>query len=360
MSAAPADLIRPEVLAMSGYHVPSASGLLKLDAMENPYRLPEALQRALGERLAGVAINRYPAPTYVRLKALIRQTLGVPEQAELLLGNGSDELITLLSVATARPGATVIAPAPSFVMYELSARLAGSTFVPVPLTSELGLDVEAMLAAMARHRPAIVWIAYPNNPTGNCFERADIERIIAAAPGLVVLDEAYQPFALDTWMGSLADHDNLVVMRTVSKIGLAGIRLGYLAAAAHWVEQLEKVRPPYNVSVLDEAAAEFALEHLDVLLEQARCIREDRAALAAALGALPGVAVFPSQANFVLARVADAAATAAAMRARGVLIKDVSRMSPLLAGCLRLTVGTPEENRRMLDALRGALGEAAR
>lgn len=355
MSASPQDLIRPDVLAMAGYHVPPAAGLVKLDAMENPYPLPPELRAALAERLAAVAINRYPAPSYTGLKRLVREKLGVPPGAEVLLGNGSDELITMMSVATAKPGATVVAPAPSFVMYDLSARLAGSTYVPVPLAADLSLDLPAMLEAIARHRPAIVWLAYPNNPTGNCFERPAIEAILAAAPGLVVLDEAYQPFALDTWMDALARHDNLVVMRTVSKLGLAGIRIGYMAAAPHWIAEFDKVRPPYNVSVLDEAAAEFSLEHLDVLLAQAARLREDRAMLATALAEIPGVAVFPSRANFLLVRVADCTAVAAGMRKRGVLIKDVGRMHGLLAGCLRLTVGTPAENAAMLDALRGAL-----
>jgi len=227
--------------------------------------------------------------------------------------------------------------------------------VPVPLATDLSLDLDAMLAAIAEHRPAVVWLAYPNNPTGNCFERAAIERILAVAPGLVVLDEAYQPFALDSWMEALPRHDNLVVMRTVSKLGLAGIRIGYMAASPRWIAEFDKVRPPYNVSVLDEAAAEFALEHLDVLQAQCARIRDDRERVRAALDAIPGVTVFPSRANFVLVRVAGATAVAAAMRERGVLIKDVSRMHPLLADCLRLTVGTPDENAAMLAALRGAL-----
>ena len=355
MSATPQDLVRPDILAMSSYHVPPATGLVKLDAMENPYTLPAELATALAARLAAVAINRYPAPSYARLKQLIRDTLGVPAGAEVLVGNGSDELITMISVATAKPGATVVAPAPSFVMYDLSTRFAGSRFVPVPLAADLTLDLDAMLAAIAEHRPAVVWLAYPNNPTGNCFDRAAIERILAAAPGLVVLDEAYQPFALDSWMDDLAHHDHLVVMRTVSKLGLAGIRIGYMAASPRWIAEFDKVRPPYNVSVLDEAAAEFALEHLDVLQAQCARIRDDRERVRAALDAIPGITVFPSRANFVLVRVAGASSVAAAMRERGVLIKDVSRMHPLLADCLRLTVGTPDENAAMLAALRGAL-----
>ena len=351
----PAGLVRPEVLAMSSYHVPAASGLLKLDAMENPYRLPPELQRALGERLGAIAINRYPAPSYSRLKAMIRDKFGVPADAGLLLGNGSDELITIMSVAAARPGATIVAPVPSFVMYDVSTRLAGSRFVPVPLASDFSLDVPAMLAAIAEQQPAIVWIAYPNNPTGNAFDRGGIEQIIAAAPGLVVLDEAYQPFAPDSWMSELARHDNLVVMRTASKLGLAGVRIGYMAAAPHWIDEFDKVRPPYNISSLDEAATEFALEHLDVLLDQAARVRTDRGHLLAALRAMPGVVAFDSAANFVLVRVADGPATAAAMRAQGVLIKDVGRMHPLLANCLRFTVGSPDENTTLLAALSSAL-----
>jgi histidinol-phosphate aminotransferase len=359
-SASPEDLLRPEVLAMSSYHVPAASGLIKLDAMENPYRLPEDLQRALGERLAAVSINRYPAPSYTRLKALIRDRFAIPESCGLLLGNGSDELISLMSVACAKPGASVLAPAPSFVMYDVSTRLAGMDYVPVSLKPDFSLDTQAMLQAIAQHRPALVWIAYPNNPTGNAFDRAAIEQILAAAPGLVVLDEAYQPFADDSWMGQLPHHDKLVVMRTVSKLGLAGIRLGYMAAAPRWIEQFDKVRPPYNISSLDEAAAEFALEHLDALQAQADRIRADRQGLMTALAAIPGVQAYPSAANFVLVRVADGPRTMAAMRAQGVLVKDVGKMSPILSNCLRLTVGTMQENALMLAALQSALSEGAR
>ena len=349
-----AAIVRPDVLAMSAYPVPDAAGLVKLDAMENPYPLPDALRAELGRRLAEVPLNRYPVPAYAALKALIRARLGVPEGFDVVLGNGSDELITLLSVATATPGATVLAPVPGFVMYEVSARLAGSAFVGVPLAADFALDAGAMLDAIARHRPAVVWIAYPNNPTGNCFDDGAIEAIVRAAPGVVVVDEAYQPFALDSWMPRLPRHPNLLVMRTVSKLGLAGLRLGYLAGAPAWLEQLEKVRPPYNVGVLAEAAAIFALEHQDVFDAQAARLRADRDALAARLAALPGVRVFDSRANFILVRVPDGPAVWRALRERGVLVKDVGRMHPSLADCLRLTVGAPAEN----DALVAALSQS--
>jgi histidinol-phosphate aminotransferase len=344
-------VVRADLRAMSGYHVPDSAGLVKLDAMENPYRLPEPLREELGRRLSEVALNRYPVPTYARLKSTIRERLGVPAGFEVVLGNGSDELIAMLSTATATPGACVLAPVPSFVMYEMSARFAGSRFVGVDLAPGFGLDAAAMLDAIARHRPAVVYLAYPNNPTGNLFDDAAVEAVVRAAPGVVVLDEAYHPFARRSWMPRLAEFDNLVVMRTVSKLGLAGIRLGYAAAAAPWLDELEKVRPPYNVSVLDEAAAQFALEHLDVFDAQAARIRSDRDALSARLGALPGVEVFASDANFVLVRVSDGPGVWKGLLQQGVLVKDVGRMHGSLAGCLRLTVGTGEECDRLVGAL---------
>ncbi len=348
-------LIRSEVREMASYHVPASAGLVKLDAMENPYRLPDALRAELGARLADALINRYPVPSYVGLKRAITARLGIPPGHDVLLGNGSDELISMLCVAAARPGAVVLAPVPSFVMYEVSAKLAGCRFVGVPLAPDLSLDRAAMLAAIARHRPALVFLAYPNNPTGNCFDAADIDAIIAAAPGLVVIDEAYHPFALDSWMSKLPSHPRLLVMRTLSKLGLAGLRLGYLSGHARWLAELDKVRPPYNIGVLNEVAAEFALEHLSVFDAQAADIRGERERLFGELAALPGAQPIASRANFLLVRVADSAAVQRQMRELGVLVKDVGKMHPLLANCLRVTVGAADENRAMLAALARAL-----
>lgn len=349
-------VIRPDVLAMSTYPVPDASGLLKLDAMENPYGLPEALRTALGHRLADVALNRYPAPRPAALLEKLAHAMHVPAGAKLLLGNGSDEIITMIATATVRPGAAIIAPMPGFVMYEMTARFAGIPFVGVPLKADFSLDMPAMLNAIAAHPGAVVYLAYPNNPTGNLFADDEIETLVrAASGGLVVIDEAYQPFAGKTWMPRLADFPNMVVMRTVSKLGLAGIRLGYLAGSAEWLDQFDKVRPPYNVNVLTQACAEFMLDHLDVLDAQAAELRAERTRLAAAVAALPGVTVFPSDANFLLVRVPDADKTFAGLLARKVLIKNVGKMHVLLANCLRLTVGTPTENATMVEALAASL-----
>ncbi|WP_194724300.1 histidinol-phosphate transaminase [Noviherbaspirillum malthae] len=355
------NIIRADVRALAAYHVPDSAGFIKLDAMENPYTLPEHLRSALGQRLADVAMNRYPVPSYTELKQKICAGLGVPGGYDVVLGNGSDELITMLSVACAKPGAKVLAPTPGFVMYAMSAKFAGLEFVGVPLNPDFSLDKPAMLAAIAEHKPAIIYLAYPNNPTGNLFDENDMVEIIRAAQdtGIVVVDEAYQPFAQTSFMPRLPEFANLVVMRTVSKLGLAGIRLGYMSAGSELLAEFDKVRPPYNINVLTQAAAEFVLDHVDVLDEQAASLREERTRLAAALSVLPGVEVFPSAANFLLVRVVhektNSNAVFSALLDHKVLIKNVGKMHPLLENCLRITVSTPEENRLLLDAFMASL-----
>jgi len=353
------DVIRDDVRAMRAYAVPDASGLIKLDAMENPYALPEELARELGGRLSKVALNRYPPADPARFKAKLAQAEGVAAGQALMLGNGSDELIHLMIQACARQdapgGARVLAPVPTFVMYEVFARLDGCRFVGVPLRPDFSLDLAALRRAIDEHRPALVFLAYPNNPTGNLFARADIEAVLEQAPGLVVVDEAYLPFAQDTFMPQLGRRPNLVVLRTLSKLGLAGLRLGYACADPRWIGEFDKVRPPYNVGVLPLAAADFLLDHLPVLQQQAAAIRSERARLLAALRARPGVAPFDSAANFILFRVAEPGRLCAGLRGRGILLKDVSGAHPLLAGCLRVTVGTPQENDAFLQALQALL-----
>ncbi|KQW89860.1 histidinol-phosphate aminotransferase [Massilia sp. Root418] len=350
--------IRSDVLAVPGYHVADASGFIKLDAMENPYPLPDHLAAELGSRLAAVALNRYPVASYASVKERICKQLGVPAGYDVLLGNGSDELISILDMACARQDrrAVVLAPVPAFVMYARSAQFAGMDFVGVPLKDDLTLDLPAMLAAIAQHKPALVYLAYPNNPTGNLFDAEDIVAIIQALgdTGIAVVDEAYEPFAQQSFMGRLPEFDNLVVMRTVSKLGLAGIRLGYMSAAPKLLEQFDKVRPPYNVNVLTQVAAEFALDNLDVLNKQAALLREQRALMAEALAAVPGVQVFPSAANFILVRVPDADAANAYLLSRKVLVKNVGKMHSVLANCLRITVSTPEENAAFLEAFKAS------
>lgn len=350
--------IRQDVLGMHAYAVQESAGMVKLDAMENPHRLPPELQQALGQRLGGLALNRYPDGRVNDLRDALARHAGLPEGFDLMLGNGSDELISLLAMACDVPGASILAPLPGFVMYAMSAQLQGLAFHGVPLTANFELDRAAMLDAMAAHRPSIVYLAYPNNPTANLWDDETIEAIVqaqGAQGGLVVMDEAYQPFASRSYIDRIARHSHVLLMRTLSKFGLAGVRLGYMLGPKELIAEIDKVRPPYNVSVLNYECALFALEHADVFAAQAADIRAQRAALTEGLTALPGVHPFPSDANMILVRVPDAQRAFDGLKARGVLVKNVSKMHPLLANCLRLTVGTADENAQLLAALKAAL-----
>ncbi len=349
--------IRPEIQALSAYHVPEAGDWIKLDAMENPYRWPEPLQQEWLESVRQVEINRYPDPAARDLTQQLRQVMGVPESHEIVLGNGSDELIQMLLMTLSGSGRTVLAPAPTFVMYSMIAEFVGMNFVGVPLDSDFGLDLSAMLSSIEQHQPAVVFLAYPNNPTGNLFDRDAVQRIIEAAPGFVVLDEAYHVFAEESFMGALPQYENLLVMRTVSKMGLAGLRLGLLAGDPRWIGEINKVRLPYNINVLTQHAATFILRHAVVLEQQAASLREDRETLLEQLQQTLGVVqVYPSRANFILFRVAAGRATPLfqQMLERGVLVKNLDPAGGALADCLRVTVSTPQENRQFLDALSAA------
>ncbi len=355
-------LIRPDVQAMHAYAVQDSAGMVKLDAMENPHRLPPALQAELGQRLGALALNRYPGSRVNDLRQALAEYAQVPPGFELMLGNGSDELISLLALACAVPGARVLAPVPGFVMYAMSAQLQGLQFTGVPLTADFELDLPAMLAAIARDKPAITYLAYPNNPTANLWDDAAVEAIVEAVGqqgGLVVMDEAYQPFASKSYMQRLAGHRHVLLMRTLSKFGLAGVRLGYMVGPQALIDQIDKVRPPYNISVLNCECALFALEHRAEFAQQASALVQAREQLIADLALLPGVQPFKSDANMVLVRLAGDGERAASvfdgMKARGVLVKNVSKMHVLLTNCLRLTVGTADENRQMLQALQQSL-----
>lgn len=344
--------VRPEIKAISAYHVPDATGLIKLDAMENPYVWPDEIREGWLDLLREVDVNRYPDPQARAVTERLIETMEVPQGARLLLGNGSDELIQMLAMTLGGPGRSILSVDPSFVMYDMIARFVGSEYIGVPLRSDdFGLDSPAILRAMEQHRPALVFLAYPNNPSGNLFSAQEMERIIEAAPGLVIVDEAYAPFTDASFMSRLNDYPNLLVMRTLSKMGLAGLRLGLLAGAPEWIDQIDKTRLPYNINVLTQASAEFALRHKDVFDGQTAEIREQRSVLFDALQAIDGVRPFPSEANFILVKmpVGRAGQIHTALRDAGILVKNLDGGHPALQDCLRITVGTPEENGEFME-----------
>ena len=345
-----AALVRPEIHALEAYAVARAEGMVKLDAMENPHLLPDAERAVLASALAQVPINRYPDGGAGAVRSALRRAFGIPASLELMVGNGSDELIQIVTATLARPGAAMLAPEPSFVMYRLNAIYAGMRFVGVPLAADFSLDASAMLAAIERERPALTYIAYPNNPTGNLFPAEEVEAVIRGAPGLVVVDEAYYAFAQASFLPRLREFANLLVLRTVSKVGMAGLRLGYAVAAPEWIAEFNKLRPPYNVNALTQAAVTALLADTAWIDEQARAVRAERERLGVALARLPGTKVFPTQANFIVVRVADATRWFEGFKARRILVKNLHGWHPLLANCLRITVGMSAENDLVLAA----------
>ena len=360
-------VIRPEVATLHAYHVevPPRGLRAKLDANESPIALGgsmrEEVAAEMAKALADVDLHRYPDPQAQELRQLLAQDLGV-SPGQVMVSNGSDEAILLLTIAVGVPDAAVLTPVPTFVMYELTARVVGLRFVGVPLSDQFDLDVGRFCEVLRRERPRLVFLAWPNNPTGRLYEAAAIEEIVRAGCGnganaLVVVDEAYTHYAGRTVLPWLAQHPNLVILRTLSKIGMAGIRLGILVANAPVVEEINKTRPPYNVNALSQAAARVVLRHPDEVRRHAAAIVRERERVLGRLRELQGVTTYASQANFFLLRTARSGdAVFRGLLERGILVRNFSHV-PYLADCLRVTIGTPEENDAFLTALPDVLGE---
>ena len=348
-------LVRAEVRAAEAYQVPPAEGLIKLDAMENPYPLPAELKQQWLARLAEVEVNRYPDPGCEPLKQMLRAVFGIPAANGLVLGNGSDELIQMIALLVGGRDRVILAPTPTFSMYQLIAAATGSEFVGVPLQADFSLDGDALLDTIRQRRPACVFLAHPNNPTGNCFDQSVITKVLEQAPGLVVLDEAYFPFCGHSFLARIEQFPDLLVLRTLSKNGMAGLRLGMLTGHPRWAGQLEKVRLPYNINSLTQCSATFYLEHYDTLQAQADRIVSQREEVFKQLENQPGLRPYPSEANFILFRLEeDARRIHNHLRQQGILVKNLHRAATPLENCLRVTIGTEAENTRFLEALRSS------
>ncbi|MDX2478327.1 MAG: histidinol-phosphate transaminase [Gammaproteobacteria bacterium] len=348
--------VREAIKQQSSYHVPPSGDYIKLDAMENPWPMPAEINQAWRESLANIHLNRYPDPQATDLAPRLRSVMNIPEDAGMMLGNGSDELIQVILMTLAGDDVTVLAPTPSFVMYEVLARACDLDYVGVPLQQDFSLDMTAMREAIATHQPAVIFLASPNNPTGAAFRRSDIEEILQLAPGLVVVDEAYQPFVTADdvgFMPRLADYPDLIVMRTLSKVGLAGIRLGLIAGHPDWMNELDKLRLPYNINTLTQATAAFAIDHWSVFSGQIKAICEQRERVFASLSSMQGVQLWPSETNFILFRVFENQAESihAGLINKGILIKCLHRAGSALDNCLRVTIGRQDENDAFLSAL---------
>jgi len=350
-------VIRPEIRALTAYKVADATGYIKLDAMENPYTWPDKIKAEWLQVIHAAEINRYPDPEAKALCRILKEYNKIPTTSEILLGNGSDEIIQLLLMALPA-NATVMAPEPSFVMYKLIAQCLGLNYQGLPLLADnFELDIAATLATIEEQQPEIIFLAYPNNPTGNLFDSDAIEQIIQLSKGLVIIDEAYAPFTDFSFIEQLEKYNNLLVMRTVSKLGLAGLRLGFIAGKPNIINELNKARLPYNINILTQCSAEFALSHPDIFAEQTKTICLERARIFLQLSTIKGISPCPSAANFILFRTPRDKATEIfnSLKEQGVLIKNLSPQQGLLTDYLRVTIGKPEENNAFIKALKNTI-----
>ncbi len=342
---------------MRAYRVANSQGLIKLDAMENPYPFPASLQDLWLNTLKKVELNRYPDPQATQLKQAFRETFAISTNLELLFGNGSDELIQLLILATAKPDAAILTVTPSFSMYKLIAEFIGVRVIEVPLLAEtFALQPDQVCKMIQKYNPALVFLACPNNPTGTLWSQEDVEKIVQQATGLVVIDEAYAPFASYSMIALVEKYSHTLMLRTLSKMGLAGLRLGWLAGAEEWLNELNKLRLPYNINALTQASAKFALNNISAFNEQAKLICEQRELLITAMQNINSIQVFPSEANFILFKTLNTTADFVFKRLieNKIMIKNVAN-NDLLKNCLRVTVGTEKENKSFLAALKSSL-----
>lgn len=356
MSISPEKILRAELANMQAYHVADSSGLIKLDAMENPYTFPAVLKEQWLAELKQLELNRYPNPQASELKKVFQQAFSLSPKLELMFGNGSDELIQLVVMAIAKPNASILTVTPSFSMYKLIAEYVGVNVVEVPLQQDcFALQMDMLEKEIHEHQPAVIFLACPNNPTGTLWSHDQVEEIIKQATGLVVIDEAYSPFAAYSMMSLVERYPHALMMRTVSKMGLAGLRLGWMLGDGQWMDELNKMRLPYNINALTQASATIALQNITVFDQQAKQICQQREVLSNALHAIDNIKVFPSEANFILFKVLSGTADSVYQNLldNKIIIKNVSN-NDLLENCLRVTVGTEEENQAFIRALSSA------
>jgi histidinol-phosphate aminotransferase len=339
-------IIKPVVLNAKAYHVPDSSGLIKLDAMENPYVWSDEVKESWSTYMQQAELNRYPDASTSELREKLSAMLDLPVDTAVMFGNGSDELIQIIMLALNKTSNVIMAPEPGFVMYRLLSSLLELDYVGVPLNDDFSLNLPVMLESIKEKQPAVIFIAWPNNPTGNLFDQESVETIIKAAPGLVVIDEAYHVFAQKSMMACVQKYPNVLLMRTLSKLGLAGLRLGILIGASEWISELEKLRLPYNIGTLNQLSANFIIQNINLLEQQAGQIRNDRTDVFNALIQINGIHAWSSEANFILFQVTEKNAeyVHSELLKHKILIKNLHGVHPLLDSCLRVTVGTKKEN----------------
>ena len=346
--------LRADIQDIKAYHVPKSEHMIKLDAMESPFHAPKDLVKPYLTYLSEVALNRYPDAGAEDVQKTLRSLMNIPNELGVLLGNGSDELIQLMALACGTDD-TVLSVEPSFVMYEMIAKFSRLNYQGVLLDDNFEINLVGTLDEIKRTQPKLIFIAYPNNPTGNAFDRESILAIIKESEALVVVDEAYYAYSEGSFLHEVAHYPNLVLLRTISKMGFAGLRLGLLIGSQDTIRELDKLRLPYNINTLTQASANFLLKEKDHIIANANIIIDERQRLFDELTVMSGLKVFPSQANFLLIKVDDAKLLFEFLKANGILVKSFA-MNPQLSNCIRVTVGNSSENNKFLEQIKNYYG----
>ncbi|MEA3506551.1 MAG: histidinol-phosphate transaminase [Elusimicrobiota bacterium] len=344
------DFINKRIKELKAYSVPPVSeGEIKLDAQENPYPVPDELRNKFSKILGSVEFNRYPDPDYKVLKKLIGSYCGLSAD-NILIGNGSDEIILMLLLAAGGPGKTVTCPEPVFSMYRILSEITGTSYLAVKLDKNFKLPPSKILAT----KPDIVFITYPNNPTGNCFSEEKIRKIIQKSRALVIIDEAYFEFSGKSLIKYVKKYDNVVILRTFSKaFSLAGIRAGYIAAGENIIKELRKVQLPYNVSIVNQKLLEAVMKERGELLKSVKKLNSSRDRLFKKLENIKGVKPYPSKANYIFIEIDDIESVTASLKKNNIKVRQFN--SPDLKDYLRVTVGTDKDNENFLNALKSAV-----
>ncbi len=337
-------LVKKNVLRLNAYNAQEIPCRIKLDANESPYGFAGSIRN-----ISGIHTNRYPDPDAKALKKIIAKDLKIKPE-NILHGNGSDEFIYYLITTFGGP---VLYPVPTFSMYGIISLSLGERIIEIPLDKAFDLDLKKTLSLIKKKNPKIIFLSRPNNPTGNCFSEKRIRKIIQATKGIVVVDEAYHPFSdHGGFLPFLRNYENLVVMRTLSKIGLAGLRLGFLIAGSEIIREVNKVRLPYNVNSLSQAIAINALKDRKSLRTAIAKIVAERKKLFADMEKIPAITPYPSEANFILFKTGRATSVHSALMKKGIHVKNIN---DIMKNCLRVTVGTPRENVFFLKTLKQVL-----
>lgn len=347
------NIVNKKIWEQSGYLAPEYESGIKMDANENPFVLEEPLKKKLFSEMRKVALNRYPEAGALKLRERFAKYFGVKKEM-IMLGNGSDELIQLLCMTLKGKISGVMVPVPTFSMYKIIAINTGNKILEIPLDKNFDLDVKAMTGKMKSNYPALIFLSYPNSPTGNLFSRSRIEALIKKTPGIVVIDEAYAAFSNASLMPLLKKYDNLVFLKTLSKAGMAAIRLGFLIGNKNLVAELDKVRLPYNINWLSQVAASFYLDNQREFSAQIAKIIKNREELYLQMKKIDGITLYPSRANFVFFSCAfDSDRIYDKLASAGVIVKNLD--SRLTRNCIRVTVGNRRENAVFLSALKSAI-----